>query len=386
MGYRFRWISVFCSAFLVTLEAVGQQPSATLLAPQQLDDLVAPIALYPDSLLSQALVASTYPLELVEAQEWLQQHPQWRGTKLLKEAKRQNWDPSVQAMVAFPGVLARLSQDAQWTTQLGNAFLTQQGDVMNAVQRMRARARNDGKLVSTPQQEVVTQTQNGQNAIEIVPTNPDVVYVPSYNPLYVWGPPDYGMYPPLWYPAPGIGFTFGAGIDLDAFFGGWGGWGWGGWGWTPGWFDNTVMLDHSFFHRYGFHQFNRGGWRGNSVWTHNPGHRLGVPYPNREMANRYRNSPQAGFRGQGNGFNRGFAADRGNSRESAPMPRFGSREFEQRNFGGRQSVFGGIHNGGMTRMESDHGFAGGGGFGGFHGGGGGFHGGGGGMRGGGGRR
>src|ERR1700761_6204913 len=123
-------------------------PPAQPLNPQQLQDLVAPIALYPDNLLSEILAASTYPIEVVEAQQWLQQHRNLSGQQLLDAAKDQNWDPSVQALVAFPDVLARLNQDIRWTTDLGNAFLAQQADVMGAVQQMRAKAQANGKLKS----------------------------------------------------------------------------------------------------------------------------------------------------------------------------------------------------------------------------------------------
>src|SRR3984957_5877005 len=144
-------------------------PSAPPLNPQQLQDLVAPIALYPDNLLSQILAASTYPIEIVEAQQWLQQNRNLKGQALMDAAKQQNWDPSVQALVVFPDVLTRLNQDIRWTTDLGNAFLAQQADVMHAVQDMRAKAQANGKLNTTPQETVTTQTQNGQSAIVIQP-------------------------------------------------------------------------------------------------------------------------------------------------------------------------------------------------------------------------
>jgi len=166
---------------------------AQLLSAQQLDDLVAPIALYPDPLLSEVLAASTYPMEVAEAEQWLQDHRQWKPSKLMDQAKKQNWDPSVQGLVAFPKVLARMTQDMGWTTPLGNAFLAQQADVMKAVQRMRAQAQARGTLRSTPQEQVTTENQNGQSAIDIQPANPDVWYVPDYNPAYVWGPAAYGM-------------------------------------------------------------------------------------------------------------------------------------------------------------------------------------------------
>src|ERR1017187_1918409 len=144
----------------------GNQVSvqAQILAPEQLNDLVAPMALYPDPLLSQVLVATTYPLEVVQAYQWVQKNPGIRGPAVTQAAQEQNWDASVQALVVFPDVLKRLNDDVSWTTNLGNAFLAQQQDVMDAVQRMRQKAQQAGKLQSTPQQSVVT--ANGQIAIE----------------------------------------------------------------------------------------------------------------------------------------------------------------------------------------------------------------------------
>jgi hypothetical protein len=347
--------------------------------PRQLDDLVAPIALYPDPLVSEILAASTYPIEIAEAEQWLRDHPKWKPSKLMDEAKKQNWDPSVQGLVAFPDVLARLIQDTGWTTQLGNAFLAQQADVMQAVQRMRAQAQAKGTLRSTPQATVGTENQNGQSAITIVPTNPDVWYVPNYNPAYVWGPPVWGYYPPLFYPGIDIGFGWYPGIDIGLYFGGWGGWGWGGWGWGPNWFGGSLFINYSFFHRYGFQHFEG---IGNGVWAHDPAHRLGVPYANRAVADRF--GSNRGFAG---GADRGFRGGgaQGFNREGGSQQRFGSSGFEQRGYTNNHSVFGGYHEGGSTRVQSDHGFSSmgagrtGGGFGG-----GGF--GGGGARGGGGRR
>jgi len=206
--------------------------AAPRLTPDQLDDLVAPVALYPDPMLGQLLVASTYPLELVEADQWLKANSSLQGTQLMNAAKQQNWDPSVQAMVAFPQVLDRLTQDVRWTTDLGNAFLSQQADVMTAVQRMRTRAEANGKLSSNAQQIVSTENDNGQSAIEIMPANPQVMYVPYYDPTYIWGPPDWGYYPALWYPAYGWGWW--PGFNVGLWFGGWGGRGWGRLGLVPG--------------------------------------------------------------------------------------------------------------------------------------------------------
>jgi hypothetical protein len=369
---------VAIAAFLFAAAVLGQNSAAPpgpaqaepakLLSGQQLDDLIAPIALYPDPLLGEVLAASTYPFEIAEAQQWVQDHPKWKPSKLMEEAKKQNWDPSVQGLVAFPQVLERLYQGVSWTTSLGNAFLAQQADVMQAVQRMRAQAQAAGKLQSTPQETVTTKNQGGQGAISIEPGDPDVWYVPYYNPAYVWGPPIYGFYPTLLYPGIDIGFGWGPGIDLGLYFGGWGGWGWGGWGWAPDWYGGVIVLNHSFFHRYGFNHFH-GEPLGNSVWAHDPTHRLGVPYANREVAGRF--AGRAGVSGAGAGLNPRSDVNRG-----SPVSRggFGSPGFEQRSYADTHSAFGGYHDGGATRMESDHGFSSTGGFrGGGFGGGGGFH-------------
>jgi hypothetical protein len=142
-----------------------------------LDDLVAPIALYPDPLLSQILVAATYPLEVVQAYQWLQRNPGLTGPALTQGAQQQNWDASIQALVVFPDVVKQLNDDVTWTTNLGNAFLAQQQDVMHAVERMRLTAQQAGKLQSSPQESVVTTAENGQTIIEIQPADPDVIYV-----------------------------------------------------------------------------------------------------------------------------------------------------------------------------------------------------------------
>jgi hypothetical protein len=274
-------------------------PNAPLLSPDQLDNLVAPVALYPDDLLSQVLVAATYPLEVVEAAQWLQQNRNLQGPQLMDAARQQDWDASVQALVAFPDALNLLNSDIRWTTDLGNAFLAQQAEVMNAVQRMRARANAAGKLNSNAQQTVTTQTDGGQNVIVIQPANPQVVYVPTYDPAYVWGPPVYGYYPPLYYPEIGFGFGFGPGIYIGAFFGGLG---WGNWGWSPNWFGGAIFQHRFFFDHCGFRGFDDGGFGGRGIWAHNPWHRMGIPYPNRGLANRFGAASVAGGRFGGGRF------------------------------------------------------------------------------------
>jgi hypothetical protein len=263
-------------------------PSANqaLLSPNQLDGLVAPLALYPDPLVSQILVASTYPLEVVEAYQWLQRNPGLTGPALTQAAAAQNWDPSVQAIVVFPDVLKRLNEDVTWTTSLGNAFLNQQADVMSAIQRMRVSAQQSGRLVSTPQQQVINTTDAGQPVVEIVPTNPEVIYVPVYDPYWVWGPPIYYPYPHWYYPPVfHTGLFFGVGIGIGAFFGaGWGGW--GGWGWHPGWGSRTIIVNNTFINRYNYNS-RFAGVRGPSVWSHDAFHRGGIPYTNQAVSQRF---------------------------------------------------------------------------------------------------
>jgi hypothetical protein len=249
----------------------------------QLDNLVAPIALYPDPLLSQVLVASTYPLEVVEASQWLQRNRNLRGQDLANAAKQQPWDPSIQTLVVLPDTLEKLNEDIRWTTDLGEAFLAQEADVMNAVQRMRARAQANGRLASTQQQKVITRQEGGQRIVVIEPAYPEVIYVPVYDPVYVWGPPVYGYYPPLYYPR--FGFGFGIGFNIGFCFANWGGWGF--WGWGPNWYGGTVFVNNYFFHNYGYHQNWGGGYRERPVWVHNPSHRWNVPYRTADVAARF---------------------------------------------------------------------------------------------------
>src|SRR5215472_11241583 len=162
----------------------------TKLPPQELDSLVAPIALYSDSLLAQALAASTYPLEVIQLQQWMNNNKDLQGKELADAVSKQPWDPSVQGLVAYPDVVTRMADNVQWTTDLGNAFLAQQSDVMDAVQRMRAKAQGTGNLKTSAQQVVKTETvPSGKQVIEIQQANPDVVYVPSYDPEVVYGAP-----------------------------------------------------------------------------------------------------------------------------------------------------------------------------------------------------
>src|SRR3954453_14191310 len=198
-------------------------PSAAKAVPvkipaEQLDSLVAPIALYPDPLLAQTLVASTYPLELVQLQQWLEKHKGLKDKALVDAVSKESWDASIQAMSALPDVVKRLADDIQWTTDLGNAFLAQQSEVMDAVQRMRKKAQDKGNLKSTEQQKVETKVIESKNIIMVEQANPQIVYVPSYDPVIVYGSPIY-PYPPIYYPpygyyAGGLALSFGVGVAM----------------------------------------------------------------------------------------------------------------------------------------------------------------------------
>src|SRR5437764_9861809 len=191
--------------------------TAARLPADQLDSLVAPIALYPDPLLAQVLAASTYPLELVQLQQWLPKHKDLKDKALADAVQKEPWDPSIQAMAALPDAVKLLSENAKWTTELGNAVLAQQSDVMDAVQRMRAKAKSGGNLKSTEQVKVETKVVESKQVVVIEQANPQVVYVPSYNPTVVYGAPPVYAYPPVAYPPPGyyaagMAISFGVGV------------------------------------------------------------------------------------------------------------------------------------------------------------------------------
>jgi hypothetical protein len=262
------------------------QEAATTIPANQLDSLVAPIALYPDPLLAQILAASTYPLELLQLQQWLEKNPGLKDKALLDAVGKQPWDPSIQAMAPLPDVVKRLANDIQWTTDLGNAFLAQQGDVMEAVQRMRKRAQDKGNLKSTPQQTVETQVIEQEQVIVIEQSDPEVVYIPSYNPYTVWGDPFY-PYPPIYYPPPGYyaagaAISFGVGVAIGAA------WGNGGWGWGPRWGNNDITINNNnIVNRNANVRAGNRNVSGRTNWQHRPEHRGGTPYRDRSTANRY---------------------------------------------------------------------------------------------------
>ena len=211
-----------------TPQTAAQAPTKPYTAAQ-LDQMLAPIALYPDALLAQTLMAATYPLEVVEAARWSQANPNLKGDAAVAAVKDKSWDVSVKSLVAFPQVLAMMNDKLDWTQKIGDAMLAEQADVADSVQRLRAKAAAAGNLKTTPQQKVTTQGAGTASTIVIEPANPEVIYVPYYNPAWAYGPWPYPAYPPVYYPPPPAygaalmtGMMFGIGLAAgSAMFGGW---------------------------------------------------------------------------------------------------------------------------------------------------------------------
>ena len=329
------WImlAIICAALIFPGAAVWamqeQQPASagpdTAIPNEQLESLVAPIALYPDPLLSQTLVASTYPLELVQLQQWLEQNKGLKDKALADAVMKQDWDPSIQAMAQFGDLVKLLTDNIKWTSELGNAFLAQQDDVMAAVQRLRARARDQGTLQSTQEQQVESKVVEGNTVIVVEPASTEVAYVPSYDPMTIWGA-GYYPYPPIAYPVLPTGgrlLAFGLGVAIGNA------WGHGGWGWNTGWGggNNNININrnNTFVNNYNNQRVNAGNRYGgtNNSWQHNPQHRGGTPYGNQATAQRFGGTAggtqrQAAAR-QGGGAQQGassFARPGGN----APAP------------------------------------------------------------------
>jgi hypothetical protein len=215
------------AGFVAPTDAVAQTPAKV--SNQQLDSLTAPIALYPDALLAQVLMAATFPQDVTAAAAWSKANSQYKGDDAVKAVASEPWDPSVQSLVAFPQVLATMASKPDWVTQLGNAFLAQPDDVMDSVQRLRKQAQSAGNLKTSEQQKVIVE----QSTIQIVPANPQVVYVPTYNPTVVYGAWPYPAYPPVYVPPPPgyaiatgfmTGLAFGAGVAVANSL--WGGFNW----------------------------------------------------------------------------------------------------------------------------------------------------------------
>jgi hypothetical protein len=404
---------MLCTTALVTGDTLAITPSlptaqqstekqAAKIPPEQLDSLVAPIALYPDPMLAQTLAASTYPLEVIQLQQWLAKNPGLKDKALADAVAKQPWDPTVQALAGLPEVVKRLADDIQWTTDLGNAFLAQQSDVMDAVQRMRKKAQDNGNLKSTEQHQVETKIIESKSVIVVEQANPQVVYVPSYDPVVVYGPPVY-PYPPIYYPpagyyAAGVAISFGVGVMMGAVWS-------GGWCCGAGWGHNDIDInvDNNFNRNSNINRGdrvnpqNRGdrganaGNRGGNTsgkWNHNPQHRGGAPYRDRATADKFggaargdslsnrqssarqqigrqggnlpsnRSGGSVGNRAAGGASNRASAGvNSGNRPSGGGADRIGGRDLS-RSGGGNRDAFGGGsrgYSGSSARSSSSRG-------------------------------
>jgi hypothetical protein len=254
----------------------GDQP----LKPEQIDALVSPIALYPDTLLAEVLMASTYPLEVVQATRWVEQNKNLKGDALKAEVDKQGWDESIKSLTATPDVLKMMSDKLDWTQKLGDAVLAQQTDVMDSVQRLRAKADANDKLKTTKQQKVTKKSEGGKQYIVIEPTDPQTVYVPYYDPAVVYGAWPSPAYPPYYWGAsywPGGGALLATGLAFGAGYAV-GRWASGGnyWGGGVNWGGNNINVNRPI-------NINNSG----NNWNHNVDHRHGVRYNNKDVANKF---------------------------------------------------------------------------------------------------
>jgi hypothetical protein len=279
----------------------AQAPAYAQQTPEQLQQLVAPIALYPDSLVAQILAASTFPEQVVEADRWVQNHPDLKGEALGQAVDQEPWDPSVKALTPFPSVLGNMDKNLSWTSSLGDAYYNQQQDVMDAVQVMRQKAEAAGNLKTTPQQRVTTEG----STITVEPADPQVVYVPAYDPWVVYGGPivawpGWYAYPGIWYDGPYLSWGIGFGIGFFAGFG----WGWGNWGFD--WHHHYAMYNHGRYYSHSRTFYNRNAY-----------YRGGGARGGYGRANAGNRPPNAGMGGRGGSANRPSAAPRpfeGNTR------------------------------------------------------------------------
>ena len=277
--------------FIVTAQPIPaaqsspENPASTVLTNPQLDQLTAPVALYADPLVGMILIAATYPLEIIEAQRWLEDpaNATLKGAALANALRQESWDPSVKSLIAFPQILEAMNDDMEWTEHIGDAFLAQQDAVMDSIQRLRRRATTDGVLKSTPQQTVSTEDRD----IAIEPADPMTVYVPYYDPAVVYGDWPWAEYPPVYF-VPPVGVVISAGAVIcfgsgDLIVGSL--WGWNHWDWRNHRLDIVPG------------PFGAGSTPLRSgPWEHDPAHRHGVPYRNAILAARYEKESEASRR------------------------------------------------------------------------------------------
>jgi len=352
-------------ALLAASSGARAQAEAAPFKPEELEALVAPIALYPDSVLSQALMASTYPLEVVQAARWLKANPTLKGEAAVKAVANQSWDVSVKSLVAFPQVLEPMNDQLDWTKKLGDAVLAQQKDVLAAVQRLRAKAQDSGHLKTTEQQTVVVE-QAETKVIRIEPANPQVIYVPAYEPAVVYGGWYYPAYPPYYwppYPAYYPGYAFGAGLAWGLGFAAagaiFGNCNWGG-GDINIDVNRATNIDRNFDRNKG-----QGG-----KWNHDASHRQGVSYRDNasrekfgkgnagaDRRNDYRGrdggGDRAGTSDRRAGGDRAGASDRAGTADRGPSgDRGGSGDFGNRGGAGRDNAFNDVNRGGGAAQRN----------------------------------
>ena len=336
----------------------------TVYKQEELNQILAPIALYPDDLIAQVLMASTYPLEVVEATRWVKANPALKGTQLATALEKQNWDPSVKSLVNFPQVLNMMNDQLDWTQKLGNAFLAQQKDVMDTIQGLRAKAKTQGNLKTTKEQKVVVQDR----VIVIQSADPQVIYVPTYNPTVVYGPWPYPAYPPYYYYPPGYTagvamFSFAAGVAVGAAWG----YAWGNCNWHGG--DVSVNVNKNISYN---NQINRNAYvnqvQKNGQWQHNPEHRRGVGYQDQATASRFGQQTRPGpdqrkdYRGYTPDARGQQAGTRPGSRGEGTQAMAGQQRAQGVQMGAKRGqsgqAFAGMDRSGAdTRMSSDRGRA-----------------------------
>jgi hypothetical protein len=287
---------VLLLVMMLMVPAVGytqnEMETQTIFGQAELDQLLAPIALYPDSLLAQVLMAATYPLEVVAAARWIEGNPDLKGDALAKALVQKDWDPSVKSLVNFPTTLLMMNEKLEWTQKLGDAFLAQEEQVMETVQELRKKAYAQGNLESTREQHVTMQDET----IIVEPADPDVIYVPVYNPFLVYGPWWYPDYPPYYYYPPGyvIGSSIiflGVGVYVP-----WG-YAWGVFDWPHRHFYISVnrhVKINRHINRKAFIQRHKLGPSGYGKWQHDPRHRKGVIYRDRGSRERFGRGPRPG--------------------------------------------------------------------------------------------
>jgi hypothetical protein len=347
----FAWV---LALMLMLPPAVSGQGSPAF-KPEELDQLLAPIALYPDSLLAQILMASTYPLEVVQAARWINQNKDLKGDALTAALEKQPWDPSVKSLVNFPQVLQMMNEKLDWTQKLGDAFLAQEKEVMSTIQKLRAKAYAEGSLKTTKEQTVIVQKE--PQVIIIEPASPQVVYVPTYNPTVVYGVWAYPAYPPYPVYPPGYvagtaAFAFAAGVAVGAAWG----YGWGHCDWHGGDVDIDVNRNTNINRN-----INRGKYAtqyqgGRGKWQHNPEHRKGVAYRDQATAQRFNRGPSATTQTRAAYRGRAEAGTQNMARGGAAQPRnrvVVDRQAPQQRTD--RSAFGGYERGGATTQASNRG-------------------------------